>query len=89
MHKKRVIAYIEPERKEDLEAVSKALGKPVSRLLEEMIEQLTPQMKKLVNVSELVKQGKQDEAMRLLQDTATDAQLDLLTQVKGLSDENR
>lgn len=80
---KRVIVYFTEEEKQEIEAISEAMGQSMSAIIGNVFRESIPHLK---IVSDAVKVAKTNpaEAVRMMRNAGYDSQMTLLNEMKNL-----
>lgn len=80
---KRVVVYFTDEEKQEIEAISKAMGESMSSLIADMFRQTLPQLRAVAEAVTLAKTNPY-EAVKMIRSAGYDSQIELLNELKGL-----
>jgi uncharacterized protein YybS (DUF2232 family) len=80
---KRVVVYFTDEEKQEIEAISKAMGESMSSLISDMFRQTLPHLRAVADAVTLAKTNP-DEAVKMIRSAGYDSQIELLNELKGL-----
>jgi len=80
---KRVIVYFTEEEKQEIEAISDAMGQSMSSMIGDVFREALPH---LANVAEAVQLAKSnpESALKMIRQAGYDSQLNLIGQMKDL-----
>lgn len=80
---KRVVVYFTEDEKEEIEALSKAMGQSMSSLIAEVFRETLPQLRAVAQAVTLAKTNPA-EAVKMIRAAGYDSQIDLLNELRNL-----
>lgn len=80
---KRVIVYFTDEERQEIEALSKAIGEPMSAMIGGGFRQALPQLRAVAEAVQLAKTNP-EEALKMIRKAGYDSQMTLLDEMSKL-----
>lgn len=80
---KRVIVYFTEEEKQEIEAISKAMGQSMSSVIGDVFREAAPHLR-LVSEAVILAKTNPGEALKMIRSAGYDSQMTLLNELKNL-----
>lgn len=80
---KRVVVYFTEEEKQEIEALSKAMGEPMSAIIAGVFREALPQLRSVAEAIQLAKTNPA-EAIKMIRSAGYESQMNLIDEMKGL-----